>query len=116
MKTINFSKTGDIQNYVNFINDNNLAEKLINFETGYQSGSFFIDIEGPSKIIEQIRNLSIEPAKRQLCVTDKFKYPNKYNVSVGQIFDTTKQISEITGKSSRTITGWTNKGWLNYII
>ena len=114
MKTIKFNKTGDVQKYVNFINDNDLADKLINFETGYQSGSFFIDIEGPEKIVEQIRNLSIAPLKRQLRVTNKFKYADKYNVSVGQIFDTTKQISEITGKGNKTITRWIDKGWIEY--
>ena len=63
MKTDNFSKTGDVQKYVNFINDNDLVYKLSNFETGYQSGSFFIDVEGPEDVIDNIKRLSMKTEK-----------------------------------------------------
>lgn len=57
MKKIKFSTTENVQDYVNFINDNDLCYELDNFETGYQNGSFFIDIEGNEDVVEQIKKL-----------------------------------------------------------
>lgn len=57
MKNIKFSTTENVQEYVNFINDLDLGDKLDNFETGYQNGSFFIDIEGKEELITCIKKL-----------------------------------------------------------
>lgn len=57
MNKIKFSTTENVQEYVNFINDNDLCERLDNFETGYQNGSFFIEIEGKEEVVEQIKKL-----------------------------------------------------------
>ena len=68
MKHITFSlkeiNPENIQKYVNFINDNELCNKLDSFETGYQNGNFYIDIEGPKDVVEQIVNLNILKPKR----------------------------------------------------
>lgn len=63
MKKENFSTTENVQEYVNFINDNDLCDQLDNFETGYQNGSFFIDIEGKEDVVEQIKKLSIKKGR-----------------------------------------------------
>ena len=60
MKKVKFSTTENVQEYVNFINDNDLCEQLDNFETGYQNGSFFIDIEGKEDIVSHIKRLSMK--------------------------------------------------------
>ena len=60
MKRIKFNTTENVQKYVNFINDNDLCYQLDNFETGYQNGSFFIDIEGEEDIINCIKRLSMK--------------------------------------------------------
>ena len=59
-KNIKFYTTEDVQKYVNFISDNNLGDKLELFETGFNTGKFFIDIEGDEETVEHIKRLSMK--------------------------------------------------------
>ena len=66
MKKTKFNTTENVQEYVNFINDNDLGDKLDNFETGYQNGSFFIDIEGKEELISCIKKLDKKYIKTKI--------------------------------------------------
>lgn len=63
MTKIKFKTSENVQEYVNFINDNDLYDQLDIFETGYKDGNLFIDIEGKEEIIEQIKKLSIKKGR-----------------------------------------------------
>lgn len=49
---------------------------------------------------------------KRCIVTDKFKNPSKYNLTVGQEFESATTLSKYTNKSNKTITEWRNKGWV----
>ena len=49
---------------------------------------------------------------KQVIVTDKFNNPKKYNLTIGQKFESVTAISKYTNKSRVTISQWQNKGWL----
>ena len=72
-KLIKFYTTEDVQNYVNFINDNDLCDKLESFETGFSDGNFFIDIEGDEEIIESVKNLKIKKGRGKYIRTNEIK-------------------------------------------
>jgi hypothetical protein len=74
-KNIKFYTTEDVQNYVNFINDNDLGDKLELFETGFSTGKFFIDIEGDEETVNIIMTLT--PIKKG---RGKYKRTNEIKV------------------------------------
>ena len=41
-----------------------------------------------------------------------FKTTDKHNISVGQHFESCKELSTYTNKSNKTISTWKNKGWI----
>ena len=52
--------------------------------------------------------------KTKKCVVTKlFKHPEKYNLTIGQEFDSVNHLSEYTNKSRQSISKWINKGWIN---
>lgn len=72
-KSVNFSKKGDVQKYVNFINDNDLCNKLDNFETGFINGDFFIELQGDEDIIDHISRLSMKSVRGKYERTSEHK-------------------------------------------
>lgn len=72
-KLIKFYTTEDVQNYVNFINDNDLCDELESFETGFSDGNFFIDIEGDEDIINHIKRLSMRQERGKYTRTNEVK-------------------------------------------
>lgn len=52
-------------------------------------------------------------AKKKCTITDKFKHPEKYNLTIGQEFYSTADLSEYTNKSRETISQWRQKGWIS---
>jgi len=49
---------------------------------------------------------------KHVTITDKFKHPEKYNLNVGQEFESHKALSEYTGKSIQSVNMWKNKTWI----
>ena len=49
---------------------------------------------------------------KAVTVTEQFKHPDKYKLSVGQHFESCKELSTYTNKSNKTISTWKNKGWI----
>lgn len=45
-------------------------------------------------------------------ITTKFKHPEKYNLTIGQEFESLKSLSNYTNKNRKTITQWKNKNWI----
>ena len=50
---------------------------------------------------------------KAVIVTEQFKHPEKYNLNIGQQFESWKDLSTYTNKSNKTISTWKNKGWIN---
>ena len=49
---------------------------------------------------------------KQIMITDKFKHPEKYNLSVGQTFESCTELANYTNKSNTTISQWIKKEWI----
>lgn len=45
-------------------------------------------------------------------ISDKFRHPEKYNLSPGQTFESCKNLADFTGKTVKTISEWSKKGWI----
>ena len=54
----------------------------------------------------------ISSPKKKCIVTSNFKHPEKYNLSIGQEFESSSDIADYTNKSNTTISQWRNKGWI----
>lgn len=61
---------------------------------------------------QKIYNKKNDAAKKTCIITEIFKHPEKYNLQIGQIFDSCNDISVYTNKSIQTISQWRNKGWI----
>ena len=48
---------------------------------------------------------------KPVTITDKFKHPEKYGVSVGQQFDSINSLAEHTNKTRKSVHAWIKKGW-----
>lgn len=72
-KLIKFYTTEDVQNYVNFINDNDLCDELELFDTGFSNGNFFIDVEGDEDIVNRIKRLSMKQERGKYKRTNEIK-------------------------------------------
>lgn len=55
----------------------------------------------------------ISSPKKKCVITDKFKHTDKYNLKVGQEFESASALSEYTNKTNKTISQWRDKGWIN---
>ena len=49
---------------------------------------------------------------KQCVVTELFEHPEKYNLHIGDQFESYSLLSEYTGKSKQTISQWKKKGWI----
>ena len=49
---------------------------------------------------------------KAVTVTEQFKHPDKYKLSVGQQFNSINSMAEYTDKSRKTISQWLQKGWI----
>lgn len=54
----------------------------------------------------------ISSPKKKCIVTLNFKHPEKYNLSIGQEFDSSSDMAIYCNKTNKTITEWRNKGWI----
>ncbi len=51
----------------------------------------------------------------RIVVTDKFKRADKYNLAIGQQFDSEKQLIEYSGKNKMAILRWKKKEWIKAV-
>ena len=51
--------------------------------------------------------------KKKCTITDKFRHLEKYNLTIGQEFDSAESLSKYTNKTPKTITQWRSKGWIS---
>lgn len=49
---------------------------------------------------------------KKYSITKYFKHPEKYNLTVGQEFESVESLSQYTNKSRKTIAQWKNKQWI----
>ena len=49
---------------------------------------------------------------KTVTITENFKHPEKYNLKIGQEFESWKELSEFISKPNKTIATWKNKGWI----
>ena len=49
---------------------------------------------------------------KKCIITEKFKNPEKYGLTIGQKFESTNELVEYTNKNRMTISRWKNKGWI----
>lgn len=49
---------------------------------------------------------------KQCVVTDKFKHPKKYGLTIGQTFKSTNDLCEFTNKSRKTVSQWRKLAWI----
>ena len=50
---------------------------------------------------------------KAVIVTEQFKRPEKYKLSIGQQFESINSMAEYTGKSRKSVSQWYCKGWIN---
>lgn len=50
---------------------------------------------------------------KTVIVTEQFKHPEKYNLNIGQQFESINSMAEYTGKSRKSVSQWYCKGWIN---
>ena len=64
---------------------------------------------------QAIYNKKIKTGKlgtKKCTITEKFKQPEKYNLTIGQEFDSVNELSKYTEKSRDTISKWRQKEWI----
>lgn len=61
---------------------------------------------------QQSNNLKSESKKKTVIITENFKRPEKYNLTIGQEFNSVNDLSEYTNKSRKTIAEWKEKQWI----
>lgn len=49
---------------------------------------------------------------KKCIITDKFKNCSKYNLSVGQEFESQEELAQYTGKSVQSVVSWRKKEWI----
>lgn len=52
-------------------------------------------------------------AKKTCTITSEFKHPEKYNLTIGQTFESVVDLSTYTNKSNKTIAQWRKKKWID---
>ena len=105
-----FNTTEDLLKNENEINEGNLFEHIAKIqmdEQTYITNLRMILDSYSGKIRGQLGNQD-----KKCVITDKFKNPYKYRLSVGQEFESHKALSEYTGKSVQSISQWKKKGWI----
>jgi hypothetical protein len=92
----NYVYKDDIKRFINFKLKLYKGQKL---ETNNELKNNYL------KLVHTLLNRNVQ-------ITDKFKHPEKYNLKLGQCFDSCKELAEYTQKSNQTISTWINKGWI----
>jgi hypothetical protein len=62
---------------------------------------------------QKSNTLKSESKKKVVTITDKFKHPEKYNLTIGQEFESSLKLSEYTNVNKTNISRWKAKGWIN---
>lgn len=60
-----------------------------------------------------IYNKKTNAAKKICTITSEFKHPEKYNLTVGQTFESATDLSTYTGKTTKSIAQWRKKKWVD---
>ncbi len=92
----NYVYKDDIKRFINFKLKLYKGQKL---ETNNELKDNYL------KLVHTLLNKNVQ-------ITDKFKHPEKYNLKLGQCFDSCKELAEYTQKTNKTISTWINKGWI----
>lgn len=53
-----------------------------------------------------------EVKNKQVTITENFKHPEKYNLEIGQTFNSCTELANYTGKSIQSVSAWNNKLWI----
>lgn len=61
---------------------------------------------------QKIYNRKNDAAKKTCIITETFKHPEKYNLQIGQTFDSCNELAVYTNKDNHTISRWRNNGWI----
>ena len=61
---------------------------------------------------QKIYNKKNDAAKKTCIITDTFKHPEKYNLQIGQTFNSCNELAVYTNKDNHTISRWRNNGWI----
>ena len=48
----------------------------------------------------------------KIYITDKFKFLDKYNLNIGQNFESCTALANHCNKTRKTISKWMDKGWI----
>lgn len=76
----------------------------------------YAELSDVKQKINDKQKKSIEGGKigKKCVITDKMKAGalKKYNLTIGQTFETAQALCDYVGKSNKTITEWRNKGWI----
>lgn len=53
--------------------------------------------------------------KKEVKITSEFKHPEKYNLIVGQMFESCEKLAEYTKKSKQSVSKWVSKSWIEKV-
>lgn len=62
-----------------------------------------------------VKGGKISSPKKKVVITDLFKNKEKYNLSVGQEFESCSALSDYVHKSTKSVSKWINKGWIEKV-
>ena len=99
---------GQVKNMYNEFMDNC---KLNWNKSNYTLSSFKTIISKHSKNVNYVNGVS---KGKQIIITDKLpeRTRMKYNLNLGDKFETQKELANKIDKTEKTITQWRNKGWI----
>ena len=61
---------------------------------------------------QKSNNLKSESKKKTVIISENFKRPEKYNLTIGQEFESISSLSEYTNTSRQSVSKWLNKQWI----
>ena len=97
------------------IQDYNLDEKVNYIRNKYINRSdvirFFNNILNNDKKFKL--QSSGSSSKKKCVISDKFKHPEKYNLYVGQEFESRTKLAEYVKKNPKTVSEWISKHWID---
>lgn len=82
-----------------------------NFDIMYNK-VFDVYVNERQLIYDNRSNINKSLAKKKCIVTDMFKHPEKYNLVIGQEFESCEELSHYTNKTIKTISQWRKKNWI----
>ena len=98
-----------IEYYINKYVYTNDIKKFVNFKLQLYKGK---KLQTNKELKFNYQKLARTLCGKHICITDKFKHYEKYNLKVGQQFDSCSELAEYTGKSKQTISQWMKKEWI----